>query len=197
MGCGAMINRFVCWEAVIAVGCLLAGCYTDFGPVVADPAPIAAATVTPQFEAGDRVSVTVYDEPNLTGVYDVNPSGVVVLPLIGSVRAAGRTRDQLEAAITDRYSDGKFLDDPHVTVDVVQFRPIYILGEVEKPGAYPYTPGLNALTAVTAAGGLTYRGSTSTVLIERAGQQEWTQYPLLASVVVLPGDLIRIPERYF
>jgi protein involved in polysaccharide export with SLBB domain len=192
-----MINRCVCLAAIIAIGLLLAGCYTDFGPVVADPTPIAVSTVTPQFQVGDRMTITVYDEPNLTGVYDVNPSGVVVMPLIGAVRAVGRTRAELEQTITDRYRDGKLIDDPHVTVDVVQFRPIYIFGEVEKPGAYPYSPGLNALTVVTTAGGLTYRGSTSTVLIQRAGQQEWTQYPLLSSVVILPGDLVRIPERFY
>jgi polysaccharide export outer membrane protein len=192
-----MINRCVCLAAIIAIGLLLAGCYTDFGPVIVDPTPIPVTTVTPHFQVGDRMTITVYDEPNLTAVYDVNPSGVVVLPLIGAVTAVGRTRAELEREITNRYRDGKFIDDPKVTVDVVQFQPIYIFGEVEKPGAYPYTPGLNALTAVTTAGGLTYRGSTSTVLIERSGQQVWTQYPLLSSVVVLPGDLVRIPERYF
>ena len=62
---------------------------------------------------------------------------------------------------------------------------------------YPYRAGLNVLTAVTTAGGLTYRGRKDTVLIQRAGQQVWNEYPLLSSVVILPGDLIRIPERYF
>jgi protein involved in polysaccharide export with SLBB domain len=192
-----MINRCVCLAAIIASGLLLAGCYTDFGPVVAEPAPIPVTTVTTHFQVGDRLTVTVYDEPNLTGVYDVTPAGVVVLPLIGAIKAVGRTRAELEREIAGRYINGKFLQDANVTVDVVEFRPIYIFGEVEKPGAYPYTAGLNALTAVTTAGGLTYRGSTSTVLIQRAGQQVWTQYPLLSTVVILPGDLIRIPERYY
>jgi protein involved in polysaccharide export with SLBB domain len=192
-----MINRCVSLVAIIASGLLLAGCYTDYGPVVAAPPPIPIATVTTHFQVGDRVTVTIYDEPNLSGVYDVNPSGVMVLPLVGAVRAVGLTRAELEREITERYSRGKFLEDPQVTLDVVQFRPIYIFGEVEKPGAYPYAAGLNVLTAVTTAGGLTYRGDRSTILVQRAGQQVWTEYPLISSVAILPGDLIQVPERYF
>jgi protein involved in polysaccharide export with SLBB domain len=84
-----------------------------------------------------------------------------------------------------------------VTVAVVQYRPVYLFGEVAHPGPIPYLSGLNVLTAVTTAGGLTYRADKSTVLIQHAGEQAWTQYPLLSSVTILPGDLIRVPERYF
>lgn len=193
-----MIGRYICLITVTAVGLLLAGCYDDdFGPVVAAPVPDPVTTVTTHFQVGDKLTVTVYDEPNLSGVYDVTPAGVVVLPLIGAVKAVGRSRAELEREIVRLYTGGKFLDDPKVTVDVVEFRPVYILGEVEKPGAYPYSAGLNVLTAVATAGGLTYRGSTSTIFVQRAGEQVWQAYPLLSSVTVLPGDLIRVPERYF
>jgi polysaccharide export outer membrane protein len=193
----AMINRWISLGAVIAIGLLVAGCYRDFGPVVAEPEPLPPPTVTTYFQVGDKVTVTVYDEPNLTGVYDVNPGGFIEMPLVGPVKAVGRTQAQLEREIADRYSRGKFLQEPKVTVVVVEYRPIYVFGEVIKPGSYPYRGGLNALTAVTTAGGLTYRGSKDTVLIQRAGEQVWNQYPLLSSVTILPGDLIRIPERYF
>jgi polysaccharide export outer membrane protein len=192
-----MINRWISLGAVIAIGLLVAGCYTDFGPVAAVPEPLPPPTVTTHFEVGDRVTVTVYDEPNLTGVYDVNPGGFIEMPLIGPVHAVGHTQAQLEREIADRYSRGKFLQEPKVTVVVVEYRPIYVFGEVIKPGSYPYRGGLNVLTAVTTAGGLTYRGSKDTVLIQRAGEQVWNRYPLLSSVAIMPGDLIRIPERYF
>jgi protein involved in polysaccharide export with SLBB domain len=183
--------------AVLAVGMTLAGCYRDFGPVAAEPDPLPPPIARTALELGDRLTITVYDEPNLTGVYDINPGGFVEMPLIGSVQAIGHTPKDLEREIMSRYSAGKFLTEPKVTVVVVEYRPFYIFGEIAKPGAYPYRAGLNVLTAVTEAGGLTYRGSKTTVLLQRAGQQTWNEYPLLSSVTILPGDLLRIPERYF
>jgi protein involved in polysaccharide export with SLBB domain len=118
------------------------------------------------------------------------------LPLIGTIRAAGRTRTEVERDITNRYNQG-YLQEPKITISVAQFRPFYIMGEAEHPGQYPYYSGLNVLTAISTAGGLTYRGSRTTVLIERAGEDVWKEYPMVADVPVLPGDLIRIPERYF
>ena len=179
------------------VGLLLAGCYTDFGPVASEPDPIPPPAVGSFLQLGDRVTVTVYGETDLTGVYDVNANGNLDLPLIGSVKAVGRTPTELKRIIADRYKRGKFLDDPKVTVAVVQYRPVYIFGEVAHPGPIPYFSGLNLLTAVTTAGGLTYRGDKSTVLIQHAGDPAWTESPLLSSVTVLPGDIVRVRERYF
>ena len=192
-----MIKRIFSLSVALLIGLLLAGCYRDFGPVVAEPEPLPPPIVTTHLQVGDRLTVTVYNEPTLTGVYDVTPAGSVVMPLIGAVRAVGRTSVELARIISDRYRSGKFLEEPKVTVTVVEYRPFYIFGEVVRPGSFPYRPGLNILTAVTEAGGLTYRGSKDTVLIQRAGQQVWNEYPLLSNVDVLPGDLIRIPERYF
>jgi protein involved in polysaccharide export with SLBB domain len=192
-----MRSRYLGVAAVIAIGLSLAGCYRDFGPVAAEPEPLPAPAAANHLQLGERLTVTVYNEPNLTGVYDINPAGLIVMPLIGAVKAVGRTPSELGRAITDRYKRGKFLEQPEVTVVVVQYQPIYIFGEVAKPGQYSYQSGLNVLSAVTTAGGLTYRASRDTVLIEHAGQQVWNEYPLVSSVTVLPGDLIRVPERYF
>lgn len=193
----AMIKRWIAFGIVIALGLTLAGCYTDYGPVAAAPDPIPAPAAVSFLQLGDRVTVTVYGETELTGVYEVTPNGSLDLPLIGTVKAVGRTPIELERSIADRYKNGKFLDQPKVTVAVVEYRPVYIFGEVVKPGPVPYTSGLNLLTAITTAGGLTYRGDRSTVLIQHAGEQAWTEYPLLASITVLPGDIIRVRERYF
>jgi protein involved in polysaccharide export with SLBB domain len=192
-----MISRCLSLGAVVLIGLLLGGCYTDFGPVAASPDPLPPPSVASHLQLGDRVTVTVYDEPNLSGVFDVNPGGNLDLPLLGAVKAAGHTPTDLEHAIADRYKRGKFLEEPKVTISVVEYRPIYIFGEVLKPGAYPFRPGLNALALVTEAGGLTYRGSRSTVLIQRSGDPAWNEYPLVTSITILPGDTIRIPERYF
>ena len=192
-----MKNRCVAVGAVLALGLLLAGCYTDFGPIAAEPAPIAPPASAYVLQLGDRVTVTVYDEPNLSGVYDVNPDGNLVLPLIGALNAVGHNPEEVARAAESRLKRGKFLEEPHVTISVVEYRPVYVFGEVVKPGSYPYRTGLNALSMVTEAGGLTYRGSRSSVYIQHTGEQAWTEYPLLSSVTILPGDLIRIPERYY
>jgi protein involved in polysaccharide export with SLBB domain len=192
-----MISRFGSLGIIVAIGLLLAGCYRDFGPVVAEPEPLPPPIVNTHIQLGDKLTITVYGEAELTGVYDVTPNGSVVLPLIGAVKAVDHTTAALAAEITDRYARGKFLEEPKVTVAVVEYRPIYIFGEIKNPGPFPYRPGLNILTAVTTAGGLTYRGSKDTVYIQHAGEQVWNEYPLLSSVTILPGDLIRIPERYF
>jgi polysaccharide export outer membrane protein len=89
------------------------------------------------------------------------------------------------------------LKNPKVTVTIAEFKPFYIIGEIEKPGAYPYTSGLNVLSAIAIAGGTTYRASKSTILIQHPGESGLREYPLTASVPILPGDIIRIPQRYF
>ena len=192
-----MISKYFNLAAILAIGLQVAGCYTDYGPVSAAPEPILGSKVATRLQAGDRLKVIVYGEEALSGLYDINPSGDIAMPLIGMVRAAGRTRSELEREIARKYSSGNYLQEPKVTVDVFQFRPIYVLGEALKPGAYPYASGLNVLTAITVAGGFTYRASRNSVFIEHAGETVWQEYPLSASVLIAPGDLIRIPERYF
>ena len=184
---------------LIAISLLVAGCNTAFeygGPVVIAPDGILSSYAANYVQRGDRIKVSVYGEENLNGVYDVDPAGFVSLPLAGLVRAAGRTKVDIERDITRRYKSD-YLQDPKVTVDVVSFRPVYIFGEAERPGEIPYKSGLNVLTAITAAGGPTYRASRKYVLIQHPGEGVWREYPMSALVPIAPGDLIRIPERYF
>ena len=196
-GLRAMISRFITLGSILAIGLMLAGCYRDFGPVVAEPQPLPGPVTPTSIQVGDRLTITVYGEPNLTGVYDVTPGGFINLPLIGNVRAVDRTYLQLQREIEDRYSRGKFLQEPKVTIAVVEYRPIYVFGEVVKPGSYPYRAGLNVLTALTTAGGLTYRSSREKIYLQRSGEQVWNEYPQLSSVTIMPGDLIRVPERFY
>jgi polysaccharide export outer membrane protein len=147
-------------------------------------------------EPGDRIKVTVYGEENLNGVYDVDPGGYVSLPLAGNIKAAGHTKLELQRTITAKYRSD-YLRDPQVTVDVVAFRPVAVMGEVLRPGAVPYQANLNVLSAIAMAGGLTYRGSRSTVLIRHDGDPVWQEYSMVPTVMVAPGDIVRVPERYF
>ena len=180
----------------LAMGLLVSGCYTDFGPVVVAPEPVVRPYVATRLQPGDRIKVTVYGEDSLNGVYDIDPSGNVSLALAGTIKAAGRTKSELQRDIMAKYKSD-YLQDPKVTIDVVAFRPFYIMGEVTTPGSYPYRSDLDVLSATTLAGGLTYRASRSTVLIRHPGEENWTEYALAPTVMVGPGDLIRIPERYF
>jgi len=146
--------------------------------------------------AGDKVRVTVYGEDRISGEYQIDPDGMISLPLAGTLKAAGLTKPALETALADKLT-GKYLRNPKVTVDVVNFRPFYVLGEVQKPGEYPFRSGLNVLSAIAIAGGTTYRANSSRVYIQRFGSTDLTEYDQSPTIMVMPGDVVRVPERYF
>ena len=185
---------------------LLTGCNTISDIASGNGASTVATTAGADTQAppppelklspGDKLHITVFGEDKLTGDYDIDPSGYVSIPLGGTVMAAGLSKPELEALLTKKLK-GDYLRDPKVTVDVASFRPFYILGEVEKPGEYPYKGNLNVMTAIAIAGGNTFRASNSTVLIKRANETELHEYPLTVAIPIYPGDLIRVPERYF
>lgn len=156
----------------------------------------SAATAAPALQAGEKIKVTVFGEDRLTGEYEIDPGGYVSLPLAGTVKAAGLTKQQLEQDLSKKFR-GEYLRNPKVTVEVSTFRPFYILGEVGKAGEYPYKSGLNVMSAMALAGGATYRASRNSVLIQHAGESGFREYPMSPTIPVLPGDLIRVPERYF
>jgi protein involved in polysaccharide export with SLBB domain len=195
------------WPVVAALALLLAGCSgtpdLDLGQPTssANQQSFAAATGAPKaseikVEAGDKLHITVFGEEKLTGDYQIDTGGHVALPLAGTIKAAGLTTPQLEKTLEARFR-GTYLRDPKVTVEVMTFRPFYVLGEVQKPGEYPYRAGLNVLSAIAIAGGATYRANTSEVLIQRAGTTTLQKLPQSPTVTVMPGDLVRVPERFF
>ena len=196
-GTGAMIKRLLKWSAILAIGLQLGGCFTDYGPVVSDSAPVAPTAVATRIQPGDQLKIIIYGEDALSGLYEVSPAGSISLPLVGSVLAAGRTKSDVEHTLTREYADRKFLQDPKITVSVVSFRPFFVLGEVTAPGQYPYKSGIDVLSAVATAGGFTYRASRNSVLIRHAGDDVWQEYSVATPVPIAPGDLIRVPERYF
>ncbi len=181
--------------AAAAAALLLTACDTM------DPAlqPVTDAGGPPQvvrLAAGDKVKVTVFGEDSLTGEYQIDAGGNLSMPLAGTVPASGLTQNELERRLAGKLSSG-FLKNPRVTVEVTSFRPFYILGEVEKPGEYPYRPGLNIMSAIAVAGGNTYRASRSKVYIQRNGAGSFQEVPFGPAIQVYPGDIIKVPERYF
>lgn len=146
--------------------------------------------------AGDKVRVTVYGETDLSGEFLVNGSGQVELPLVGQVPAAGLTLHEFTQEIRNALLNG-YLTDPKVSVEVEDYRPFFIMGEVNKPGEYPYQDGLTIQSAVALAGGYTFRADDSDVYIRHSGSTKEQSMPTDSSTKINPGDIIRVPERLF
>ena len=144
----------------------------------------------------DTVRINVYGEPGLTGDFNIGPDGVITRPLIGQSATTGLTPVQLQAAITTALQQG-FLTNPRVSVERISRRPFYILGEVNKPGEYPYSPDMTVLNAVAMAQGFTYRANSRRVFIRHAHEGQENRVPLTPATPVQPGDTLRIGERYF
>jgi polysaccharide export outer membrane protein len=177
-----------------------AGCnnYSNLGPATEAErqATRTAATSAYRLQAGEKIRVYVFGEDKLSGDYEIDPGGQISLPLAGTIKAAGLTQVELEEALARKFRS-EYLRNPKVTVTMMAARPFYIVGEVEKPGEYAYKSGLNILTATAMAGGTTYRARRDVVLIQHPGESGMKEYPMSSTVPVLPGDLIRVPERYF
>jgi polysaccharide export outer membrane protein len=146
--------------------------------------------------SGDKVEVKVFGEEELTGEYEIDETGAVPFPLIGQLKAAGSTPRELERKIANELKGG-YLRDPKVSVAVLSYEPIYVMGRVNKVGEYPYKAGLNVISAIALAGGYTRRASTSYVYLRRKGSAEEKEVQASTAVPVYPGDVIRVPERYF
>lgn len=150
-----------------------------------------------KLDAGDRVAINVFGEENLSGEYEVDQSGIVSLPLAGRVKVASLTTQDAERTIGKRLSEG-FVSNPNVTVSVVRYRPFYVLGEVARPGGYPFYSGASVLSAVAVAGGYTYRAEKMGVRLLRQGGDGTAQpQRITAGTYIEPGDIIIVPERWF
>ena len=180
--------------ALMLVLLSLGGCATNPPPLAA---PAATGLSAYKLGPGDRLRITVFGEATLTGEYQVTDDGTVAVPLIGNVPAAQGSLVALRDAIQTRLAAG-YLKDPRVSVEVLAYRPYYILGEVNKPGQYPFVVNLRLDQAVAAAGGFTYRANTGKVFLRRADDSSEKTVDLRQqSVTILPGDTLRIGERYF
>ncbi|MEE8296010.1 MAG: polysaccharide biosynthesis/export family protein [Sphingomonadales bacterium] len=144
--------------------------------------------------SGDEIRINVFGEITLSGKFLVGDEGVVAMPLIGGIQAEGLTVQELENAIKAKLKPD-YLKNPRVSVEVLNYRPFYILGEVNSPGSYPFVSGMTVLEGVALAGGFTYRAKKGKVYIRRAGSQD--EVLILVTEIVLPGDIITIRERIF
>jgi len=174
---------------------LLAACAS--GPAQGGPVAAAPAGMTGyRLGAGDEIKVTVYGEPDLSGNFVVDGEGEIAMSLIGQAPIGNLTLTEASQSIEARLKDG-YLRDPKVTADLVKGRPYYILGEVNKPGEYPFVSGLTVMNAIASAGDFTYRADKGRIMVKSKDSPNEREVELTPTTVVRPGDTIRIRERFF
>lgn len=170
---------------------LMAACATSPGPL-----PEASATAY-VIGPGDEIRVSVFRLADLTNTYRVSDAGVVSIPLLDPITAAGKSidevRDEIEAAVKEK----NLVLNPSVSAEISKYRPFFVIGEVTKPGQYDFAPGMNVLTALGMAGGPTFRASSDNVVITRIVDGKAITGRVRLDSVVLPGDTIRVYEGWF
>jgi polysaccharide export outer membrane protein len=177
----------------LGLGALSACGYTG-----ADLPPIpSASTADYQLGAGDKVRLITFGDEQLTGEFSVSADGTIALPLLGPVPAAGKTTSELEKEVADALRQKNLYRDPSVSAEVIAYRPVFVLGEVNRPGQYPYQPGMTVVTAVAVAGGFTYRAVENTASIVRTVSGKSVEGRATRETQVRPGDVITIYERRF
>ncbi len=184
--------------AVVSIGALvLAACST--GPEMGDPEELTQAGMGMagyKLGSGDEIKVTVYGEPELSGPFVVDGQGSISMSLIGQVEVVNLSLTEMSRVLETKLKDG-WLKDPKVTAELVKGHPYYILGEVNRPGEYPFVSGLTMMNAIASAGDFTYRADRGRILVKSADSPNEREVVLTPTTTVRPGDTIRIRERFF
>jgi len=195
----SILNRLVASCALFVAVFALAACESDPTPIVQDTAATGVSGRDSDYRLGanDRVRIIVFNQPTLTGEYTLDGNGILAFPLIGNVEASGKTPSQLQQAIASRL-DPDYLQNPSVSAEVITRRPFYVVGEVQKPGNYPYVTDMTALNAVAMAGGYTYRAKQHQLYIKRLDKDgRMVRVDAKPESKIRPGDTVEIKERYF
>jgi len=194
MGIGSMTMRATVHlfsKLFVGAGLLaIAGCVQ---PAITVGPPQAAAPT--RLGAGDRLRIIVFGQNQLSGDFVVADDGDISLPLVGRLHVAGLTLGDTEHVVRDRLAQG-IVKNPVVNVDVVAYRPIYVVGEVARPGGYEPTGQLTVINAVALAGGYTYRAQRGEVSVLHEGDPT-KPTPVTDTTPIAPGDVIVVPERWF
>lgn len=150
-----------------------------------------------RLDAGDIISITVYDEKELSlEKIKLSDAGSISYPMLGEIKVKGLTVSELQQKVTDGLK-GSYLIDPKVTVSVEQYRDVFVNGQVNKPGNYPYQPGLTVRQAVSIAGGFKDRANKDTVSIIHENQGNSAVIKGEPGTLVAPGDTITVEESFF
>lgn len=146
---------------------------------------------------GDRIRVIVLSDSELSGEYEIDSAGMISPRMAGRIQVVGMTTAEIEEILRTRYRADGLLRVPRLSVDLVARRPFYILGEVNRVGSFPYVSGINVAQAIAIAGGFTRRASKTRITIQRFNQTWGMEETVTEDSPVGPGDIIRVPERWF
>lgn len=146
--------------------------------------------------SGDKIEIKVFNQEELTGEYTVDGQGKISMPLIGTIKLENMTLQELEGHLKNKLSPDYLLN-PRITIQILNYRPYYIMGEVNAPASYPYVNGITYLNAVAIAGGFTYRAKESYVFVVHANNPKKEEIQINIEEYVRPGDIIRVDERLF
>jgi polysaccharide export outer membrane protein len=188
---------------VLAVG-LIGGCSSSPPPQPVEAAAAGAAAggeaiadiASYKLGPGDALRVTVFRHEDLSGEFSLDGEGYFAMPLVGEILGGGRTARQLETEVETALKSGGYLVDPQVSIEVLNYRPFYIIGEVNNPGSFEYVNGMTVINAVALAGGFTYRADQDDIVISRGGSSG-PELEAAPDTKVLPGDIIEVQERFF
>lgn len=146
--------------------------------------------------AGDLIRLTTFRHEDLSGEFQLDGEGYFAMPLVGEIFANGYTTRQLENEVEIALTSGGYLVRPQVSIEVLNYRPFYIIGEVRTPGSYPYVNGMTVVNAVALAGGFSYRADQDGIVLSRGGSNG-PKSSTNADTLLLPGDILEVPERFF
>jgi protein involved in polysaccharide export with SLBB domain len=189
---------------VLGIG-LLGGCSSSPPPTPVEAAAVAGAAGGPgsladissyKLGPGDALRVTVFRHEDLSGEFSLDGEGNFAMPLVGEIRGGGRNARELENEVELALKSGGYLVEPQVSIEVLNYRPFYIIGEVNNPGSFEYVNGMTVINAVALAGGFTYRADQDDIVISRGGSSG-PELQAAPDTKVLPGDIIEIQERFF
>jgi polysaccharide biosynthesis/export protein len=181
------------WLPLLTVALMLplAGCTTT------RPATYLVDTKGPyQLDTGDAVKVTVYGDAELSDTYRVDDSGAIAFPLVGPVQVRGRTTNMAAANLAAALANG-YMRNPDVAVEVAEYRPFFIQGEITNSGQFPYVYGMTVRSAISVSGGFTDTADRSQAVVYRRQGNEMVKGSVGLDFPIFPGDTIVIPERWF
>ena len=161
-------------------------------------APLAAAQQPHSYELGpgDQIAISVFGQPDLSVEFTLSDNGKLNYPFLGEILITGLTMPELEQRIADGLR-GDYLIDPDVTVSMTQYRLFFLNGEINRPGGYPYQPGLTLEKALSLAGGLSPRAAREKIVVKRASELSGAEVNINMSDPVHAGDVITVPQSFF
>jgi polysaccharide export outer membrane protein len=178
--------------ALVLIGLLTSGCLQR-----QTPTPVAPAFEAPYtLDSGDRLRIVVFGQGGLSNSYFVDVAGRISFPLIGQVQARGRTPQQLAGDIGGRLRQG-FVREPSVSVEIEQYRPFFVTGEVVQSGQFAFVPGITVQSGIAIAGGFTPRAYRTRVEVERIVDGYVVRGTVPLTYQIRPGDTVVVRERWF